>query len=35
MIVHDHKAPINAIIALFTRDEAVANLAGKSSHWPA
>ena len=34
MVVHHHEAPINAIIELFTRDEAVANLAGNSPHRP-
>jgi hypothetical protein len=35
MVVHEHKAPITAIIELFTRDEAVVNLAGNFPHWPA
>jgi hypothetical protein len=34
-VVHRHEAAINAIVELFTGDEAVANLAGNSPHWSA
>jgi len=35
IVVYDHKAAISATIELFTRDEAMANLAGNSPHRPA
>jgi hypothetical protein len=35
IFVHDHEAAIRAIIELFARDKAVANLARNSPHRPA
>ena len=32
IVVHDHEAAVSAAIELFTRDKAVANLAGNSPH---